>query len=182
MPNFSPANIPMVHLHRVSLSSFMPHSVLMLGFAMTQFGGPCTNPCCTSWDSQCSTSPVCQDPSGWHIFPLAYQLHHSAWCHPKSCLGCTQSHYAINKDTDQHESQYRPQRDTICSWSPFGHWDLNWNSLGAAVEPTTYPSKNPPIKPTSLLFNDRDVVSILAEVKVDDISQYSLIYQSSHSV
>lgn len=25
--------------------------------------------------------PVCQGLSGWHPFPQARQLHHSAWCH-----------------------------------------------------------------------------------------------------
>lgn len=115
-------------------------------------------------------------------FPLAYQLHHSAWFYPNTCWDCTQSHCVVNKDTDQHQSQYRPQRDSIFYCSSFWHWNLNQNFLDAVIEPTSYPSKNPPIKPTFLHFKDRDAISVLAGVKVDVISCYSLIYQSSQTM
>ena len=54
--------------------------------------GPCTWPGWTSWGSHGPTPQACQACSGWHLFPRAYQLHHTPCCHPQTCWGCTRSH------------------------------------------------------------------------------------------
>lgn len=38
------------------------------------------------------SSPSCQGPSGWHPFPSARWLHHTAWCHQQMCWGSAWSH------------------------------------------------------------------------------------------
>jgi len=112
--------------------------------------GPCT---CSCWASQCShwpTSSVSQSPSGWHLFPLTYQLHHSAWCHSQTFSGCTSSHYVIDEYFGQYWTQYRPLRYTISHWSPCEHWAMDCNSLDAVIQPIPYALRSPSIKCLSL--------------------------------
>ncbi|PKU36589.1 hypothetical protein llap_13111 [Limosa lapponica baueri] len=89
--------------------------------------------------------------------------------------------HVADKDVKQHQSQYRPLRNTTHHWSPLGHQAIDRNSLSATIHPIPYPPSGPSVKSMSLQFRDKDImwdrVKCFAQVQVDDTSCSSLIHQ-----
>jgi len=52
----------------------------------------------------------------------------------------------VDEDIKEHQSQYRPLRDTTHHWSRSGHWAIDHHSLCTILEPVCHPSNNLLIK------------------------------------
>ena len=82
-----------------------------------------------------------------------------------------------NKNVKQHQSQYRPLRNTTHHWSTLGVADSN--SLSVTIQPIPCPPSGPSVKSMSLQFRDKDVVrdsvkcftQVQVDIRSSEISQ-----------
>jgi len=138
--------------------------------------GPCTWPCCTSWGPLLKLVQISLDSiqSFWCVI-CTTQL--GVICRlSEGTLGL--SVCVIDENVKQHQSQYRPMRDTTCHQHPSGHRTIDHYPLVVTI--------HRPIKSVSPQFREkyvvRDLVKGFTEVQIYDIRCFSLVHCCSHFI
>lgn len=148
--------------------------------------GPCTRPCWISWDSYVPTSLNCQGPPGRQLFPQEYHLHLSALCHLQICWLSPITYVTEEIWNSIVVPSMDPWGGTTHFWFQVGHWAIDYNSLGTAIQLIPYSSHSPSLKLLSLKFSSWDAarhhIKEFAEMQVHYICSSSFFHWCGHFV